>query len=105
MTENKFDIYNPVINELVSESINCSPDSWEKGRLSISCDGRAINYKLRNSDSSDTAVITESLRRLCEQLYVTMMQNGDTWTEAFINFFVEDDSWCFNIEFEYENKS
>ncbi|WP_024610391.1 MULTISPECIES: hypothetical protein [unclassified Pseudoalteromonas] len=102
MTENKFDIYNPVINELVSESINCSPDSWEKGRLSIDCDGRAINYKLKNSDSPDSANISDSLRQLAEQLYVTMRQNGDTWTEAFIDFFVEDDSWNFKVQFEYE---
>ena len=103
MSENKFEIYNPVINEIVKESINCSPESWVKGKLTIDCDGRAINYKLKNSDSADDAIISGVLRELSEQLYVTMRKNGDTWTEAFIDFFQKDNSWGFDIKFEYEN--
>ena len=101
MPENKLGSYNQVIEEIVAESIRCSPESWKKGTLSIDCDGRAINYKLKNSESEDKADISIPLRQLCEQLYVTMSQSGDTWTDAFIDFFQKGDSWGFDIKFEY----
>ena len=105
MSTNKFETYNPIINELAAESIRCSPESWISGRLSIDCGGTAINYKLKSDSSEEKASISGPLRQLCEQLYVTMRQNDDTWTEAFLDFLQKDGSWSFNMKFEYDTPS
>ena len=98
----KFEVYNQVTTELLKESISCTPESWNEGVLTIDCDGRAINYKLRNEKSEDKALISDDLRRLCEQLYVVMRQHGDIWLQAVIHFYQEDDNWNFKTNFDYE---
>lgn len=102
MPEEKLKIYNEILDALVSESIACSPAPWESGTLTINCDGRAINYKLKNEEDANTAQISDELRGLCEQLYVVMRENTDTWVEALIHFYKQDDSWNFKVKFEYE---
>ncbi len=100
----KFEIYNQVTTELLKESISCTPESWTEGVLTIDCDGRAINYKLKNDISADRAVISDELRGLCEELYVVMRQHGDTWIQAVVHFYQENDSWSFKTNFEYETQ-
>lgn len=97
----KFEAYNGVTNALLRECIACTPESWEEGALTIDCDGRAINYKLKNENAEDKAVISAELRRLCEALYVTMRQHGDTWVQAVLSFRLEDDSWSCKTHFQY----
>lgn len=99
----KFEIYNQVTTELLKASISCTPESWTEGVLTIDCDGQAINYKLKNEDSEDKAVISDELRGLCEQLYVVMREHGDTWLQAVIHFYQENESWNFKTNFNYES--
>ena len=103
MSEARFEEYNETINALVAESIQCSPNTWTSGTLNIDCDGNAINYKLKNPNESGKAELSGELRGLCEELYVTMRQNGDIWIEAIIDFFQKDDSWSFNVKFNYDD--
>ncbi|MBA3921592.1 MAG: hypothetical protein H0X31_07780 [Nostocaceae cyanobacterium] len=58
----EFEDYTNVLNQLVSEAIACSPESWIKGKLTITCDGFAINYALKNEDVMEKADISDSLR-------------------------------------------
>jgi len=104
MSEEKFKEYNPILESLVAESIRCSPKTWSNGVLTIECNGRAINYMLNNSESEDKANISKDLARLCEQIYVTMSQHGDTWSQSIVSFFEKDGSWSYNVEFNYLNK-
>lgn len=100
-SEAKFEKYNEVLNALVAESIACSPEDWRSGTLTIDCDGSAINYRLKNNSSPHKAQISDKLRSLCEELYVTMRQNGDIWVESVVHFFKETDTWRFKVDFEY----
>ena len=69
--------------------------------LSIDCDGSAINYALKNSESEDRATFSDKLRSLCDRLYVVMRDNGDDWREAKIKFEQKDNEWMMNTEFKY----
>jgi hypothetical protein len=97
----KFDAYSEIMNALLTEAITCSPESWDKGTLSIQCDGRQINYQLKNDESEDKAQLSDDLRRLCENFYVAMRQGGDAWNEAKTHFARKEDSWSFKSEFQY----
>ena len=97
----KFDAYSEILNALLTGAIGCAPESWDQGTLSIQCDGRQINYQLKNDASEDKAQISDELRRLCEKFYVAMRQGGDVWNEARIHFARKDDSWSFKSEFQY----
>jgi hypothetical protein len=105
LSEERFDQYTNIINPLVSECVICSPSEWQNGTLTIDCDGNAINYKLKNSESEEKAQISSALRSLCEELYVVMRQNGDIWVEAIIYYFKNGESWSFKIDFVYPNKN
>ena len=97
----KFNAYSEVLSALLSEAIGCSPETWNKGTLSIQCDGSRIDYQLKNDESEDKAQLSDDLRQLCEQLYVAMRQGGDAWNEAQLHFFRKDDSWSFESKFQY----
>src|SRR3954471_14488627 len=101
----KFAQYNSIIESLVTEAIACSPPSWNEGTLTIDCDGRAINYKLKNESQEEKAQISNTLRSLCEKLYVAMRDNGDQWTQSVIKFARKGESWGFHIDFKYTQKS
>ena len=103
MSEERFEQYNEVLNALVAESINCSPESWNDGKLTIDCDGSAINYKLKNGNDENTAQLSGELRQLCEELYVTMRQNGDAWGQSVVSYFRKDDTWGFSVNFKYDD--
>ena len=102
MTVNRFDNYNDILNNLISEAISCTPESWTSGTLAIDCDGRAINYSLKNPNEEERAQLSDQLRSLCEQLYVVMREHGDLWVEATIDFAQMDEKWSFNTNFKYE---
>lgn len=101
MTQGPTDQYSDVIIALTTEAIACSPPSWKLGVLSIDCDGTAINYQLKNTESEDRATLSDQLRSLCEQLYVVMRDNGDDWREAIIKFEQKENEWSMNTEFKY----
>ncbi len=102
MSEEKFNTYNEINNALIAESIRCSPEAWKAGTLTIDCDGTRIDYKLKNPGEDEKAQISDELRQLCEQLYVTMRENGDVWIRATFSFSQKDDDWSFEGNFEYE---
>ncbi|GKS73323.1 hypothetical protein AVME950_00525 [Acidovorax sp. SUPP950] len=91
----KFDEYGPALTALVEEAIRCSPESWEKGNLTIDCDGSRINYRLKNLDSSEKAQISAELARLCERYWTSFEQHGEAWIEANVEFFKKDGNWGF----------
>lgn len=96
----KFDSYTSLLQSLVKEAITCSPASWNNGQLTITCDGAYLNYALKNSQSEEKAQISDSLRQLCEELYVQMRQAGDTWDKAEVKYFRQDGSWSFEVNFD-----
>lgn len=96
-----FDQIGPLMNEIVVESLGCSPESWTKGRLTITCDGRRIDYKLKNDESAEKAQISPELAKMCENLWVTFKQMGQPWKTAHIDFHQEGDDWNVKTEFEY----
>lgn len=102
MPEEKFELYNKVINELLSEAISCTPENWTRGILNITCDGRRIDYALKNQYEEGKAVISDNLKMLCEKTYITFAQAGDVWIEA--NFTFEENEpgkWKMKTEFKY----
>ena len=102
MQEERFALYNDVINELLSEAISCTPENWTRGVLHIACDGRRIDYSLKNAHEEGTAVISGQLKMLCEKTYVTFARAGDVWVEANFTFF-EDEAgdWEMKTDFIY----
>ena len=72
--------YQHEINRMVTKAISCSPKTWQKATLTISCYGGAINYKLKNDEDENQAKFSEALRKLCEELYVAMRNDGNAWT-------------------------
>lgn len=100
--DSKFEQYTPILQALVGESIRCTPESWLHGTLGIQCDGSYINYQLKNHDVTDKAQLSDELRQLCEQLYVTMRQAGDLWQSAEVYFYQQAQEWSFKVTFNYE---
>lgn len=99
--DSKFEQYTPILQALVGESIRCTPESWLNGTLTIECDGSYINYQLKNQEVTDKAQLSDDLRQLCEQLYVTMRQAGDVWHSAEVYFFQQAQEWSFRVQFNY----
>lgn len=97
----KFEECDDVLGRLVPETVSCTPAEWDHGTLTIDCDGRRIDYKLKNEEQPGTARISEALRTLCEELYVRMSRHGDTWTQAVITFKCEGDEVEFETAFQY----
>jgi len=105
MTQHNLAEYNEIIQDLVAESIRCSPESWSEGLLKIDCDGKAINYSLKSEAQEEKAQISGELRQLCEELYVSMRNNDHIWVESVVHFFQQDNSWNFKINFNYGDSS
>jgi len=45
--------------------------------------------------------LSDELRKLCEQLYVVIRDNGDDWHEAIVSYEQQDKEWSMNTEFTY----
>ncbi len=102
---NKLEEYNDIIQRLVAETVSCTPAEWDHATLTIDCDGRRIDYKLKNAEQPGSALISEALRTLTEELYVRMSRQGDTWTQAVVTFNRKGDDVSFDTSFEYAQAS
>ncbi|MDR3406533.1 MAG: hypothetical protein P4L99_28875 [Chthoniobacter sp.] len=96
-----FSKYNDIISRLATEAISCSPPTWNQGTLTIDCDGSAIHYQLKSDADENKAQISPALRKLCEELYVAMRNNGNVWTQAVVSYGRKEESWGFQINFTY----
>ncbi|MBN3722599.1 hypothetical protein [Burkholderia sp. Ac-20379] len=97
----KLDNYTEALTALVREAIRCSPESWDKGRLTIRCDGHRIDYTLKNAGSDDKAAISNELARLCEDYWSAFMKKGEPWIESEVEFRQVDGQWSFNANYTY----
>lgn len=107
MSEDPFAEFTPIITQLTSEAIRCSPDTWTAGTLRITCDGTRIDYSLKSPEQEGKASISPELAQLCEQLYVTMARTVQPpWTECLVDFHQSADepgSWKMNTNFNYDS--
>lgn len=101
MTTGKLDPYSDVLGRLVYAMEACSPPLWERGELAIQSDGARLSYSLRNEGHPDRATLTEDLRALIDELYVTMRRGGDGWTAARIRWWIEGGAIRFDPGFDY----
>jgi hypothetical protein len=93
----------PVLDEIGAEAIGCIPEYWTSAILTITCDGRRIDYSLKNHHGGPgTAQISPQLAQLAEKLYVTMAQNGNRWTKAELSYEKDGKAWKFRSEFSYD---
>ena len=93
----------PVLDEIGAEAIRCTPENWTNAVLTITCDGRRIDYSLKNRRGEQgTATITPRLAQLAEQLYSRMASNGDRWTKAELQYDQNGDAWKFKSRFSYD---
>ena len=90
------------VQELVRETIHCSPSSWRRAVLTIGTDGSWLDYQLKNAGSPGRAVISSTLKKLCEDLCVIMWLKGDCWTRATLTLTEMGPSTAFKIDFGYE---
>ena len=97
----KLDGYTDVITRLAGETVKCSAPGWERGLLSIQCDGMRLTYQLKNEDSTEKAILSETLRDQIDELYIRMRDAGDVWIGASLNWWREANDLKFNIAFEY----
>lgn len=92
----------PILDELSGEAISGTPENWTNAILTITCNGRRIDYSLKNQlNEEGTATITPRLAQLAEQLYTTMSSHGDRWTKAELQFDQNGDSWKVKSHFSY----
>ena len=93
----------PILNEIGREAIGGTPENWTNAILTISCDGRRIDYSLKNQlNEGGKATISPRLAQLTEQLYTTMAANGDRWTKAELQFDQDGDAWSVKSDFSYD---
>ncbi len=93
---------NTLINDLISESIKCSPASWTNGALTINFDGSYVTYKLKNANSPDKALISDELKKMCEEFCVLMWSNGQRWIESELAYARIGGSVDFKVNFKYD---
>ena len=99
--ENDFEQYADVLQRLVGEVLSCCPPNWSNGALRIESDGVRIDYALKNDSEEGSAVISDLLRDLIDELYVRMMQNGHQWTECTVSYKREGGEINFDTQFSY----
>ena len=99
--ENDFAQYSDVLQRLALETVHCCPQNWTQGALRIESDGVRIDYALKNESEDGSAVISELLRDLIDELYVRMAQNGHQWSECVMSYKREGDDVSFDTQFTY----
>lgn len=102
----KLDAYDGVLQKLVLEMEQCSPERWERGELKIESQGEAgasprLTYTLRNEGHPDRADLTEDLRMRIDEVFVAMRQGGDAWRAARIRWWIEGGAIRFDPSFEF----
>lgn len=91
-----------VFDEIGAEAISCTPENWTNAVLVITCDGRRIDYSLKNHHNQEgKAVISQRLAQLAEQLYSLMASQGSKWTRAELRYDQDDQGWKFESDFTY----
>lgn len=90
-----------VLTRLVHEMVACSPPSWNRGVLTIQSDGVRITYQLRNEGHADRAAISDALRTIIDELYVSMAERRQVWRSARIEFTRNGDQVSFDSSFDY----
>jgi hypothetical protein len=99
---NAFKQLAPLFEEIGAEAIGCCPENWTNAVLTITCDGRRIDYSLKNHRGEQGAAeISAILAQLAEKLYSLMASNGDRWTKAELRYDQDGDSWKFKSNFTY----
>ena len=99
---NAFKQLAPLFEEIGAESLGCCPENWTNAVLTITCDGRRIDYSLKNDRGEQGAAeISAVLAQLAEKLYSLMASNGDRWTKAELRYDQDGDSWKFKSNFTY----
>ena len=104
MTE-KLGLYSDVLHRLAAEMERCSPERWERGELAIQSDGVRLTYRLHNEGHPDRANLSDKLRALIDELYVTMRREGDMWVAARIRWWIEGGAIRFDTHFDYAGTS
>ena len=95
-----------VFDQLGPEGIACIPADWTNAVLEIKCDGKRIEYSLKNRRSqSGKAVLSQRLAQLCEQLYLLMASQGHRWTAAELRYDLADEGWRFSADFKYRESA
>jgi hypothetical protein len=93
----------PVLDAIGAETIACTPENWTNAVLTITCDGRRIDYSLKNHKAeAGTATITPRLAQLAEQLYSLMASHGHRWTKAELRYDQDGSAWKFKSNFYYD---
>jgi hypothetical protein len=87
-----------MIQMVLEECVECAPSDWQRGTLTIQCDGDWLGYQLKNSQSIKSATISGRLRVLCEEMAVLMWKNGRQWREAVLQY----EGKSFTVNFSYE---
>lgn len=95
---------NDIIPRLAGETVRCSPETWERGTLSMQSDGVRLTYQLKSENHPDRALISELLRDLIDELYVRMSAERDAWVGATLDWWRESDGLKYNIDFDYPPK-
>ena len=90
-----------VLSRLVTEAVACAPKEWDHGTLTVQCDGKWLDYQLKNAEQQGKAKISDKLRDLIEELYVLMAGRGDVWTAATITFRMDGEEARCDASFQY----
>ena len=94
-----------IFDEIGGETISCTPENWTNAVLAITCDGRRIDYSLKNHRGEDgKASLSPRLAQLAENLYSSMASNGDQWNRAELRYDQDDEGWAFDSEFTYDRE-
>jgi hypothetical protein len=99
----ELDALGDVITRLVTEMIACSPASWDRGVLTIQSDGVRLTYQLRNVGHAERASISDELRTLIDELYVTMADRGQDWRSARVEFTRNGGRVHLDTRFDYDD--
>lgn len=92
----------PIFDEMGAEAIGGIPENWTNAVFTITCDGKRIDYSLKNqSNEAGQASISPYLAKLAEQLYSFMASNGQRWIKAELRYDSAGDSWKFKSNFTY----
>ena len=94
--------YDETFRRLGQEAIACVPEEWTQGRLTMSCDGDSLQYRLKSDTNETLAEATQRLAELCGELYVLMEKDGQRWVSCVIEFTrPPGGTWGFDVRFTY----
>lgn len=101
----KLDEYNDIVSRLVSETVSCCPETWDRGILTIQSDGIRLTYQLKNADHPEKASISKHLRDLIDEFYVRMARRDEAWSESTVTWHRNGDDCKFKIDYAYPERN